>query len=54
MHEQLTESDVKKIQEEIEYRKLVLMATSVKILSIMLQKKIRTVMKAGFVILREC
>ena len=49
MQEQLTESDVKKIQEEIDYRKLV-----VKTLSIMRQKKIRIKMRAVFDIWKEC
>ena len=62
MHNQLTESDIKKMQEEIEYRKLVVrkealedvkearaQATFRRISNIMLQKNSRTKMKAGFV-----
>ena len=49
MREQLTEHDVEKIKEEIEYRKLV-----VRILNIMQQRRTRTRMRAGSVIWREC
>ena len=45
MHNQLTESDIKKMQEEIEYRKLVVRRIS----NIMLQRNSRTKMKAGSV-----
>ncbi len=67
MREQLTKSDVKKIQEEIEYRKLVVrkealeavkearaQGISVRISSTMRQRKIRTRMRAGFAIWRGC
>ena len=62
MHNQLTESDIKKMQEEIEYRKLVVRkealedvkeararATFRRISNIMLQKNSRTKTKAGSV-----
>ena len=62
MGEQLTQSDVKKIQEEIDYRKLVVRKSkkpehreiSVKILSIMQQKEIKIKMKAESAIWKEC
>ena len=67
MQEQLTESDVKKIQEEIDYRKLVVRKNAIeavkearaqgdlaKTLSIMRQKKIRIKMRAAFDIWKEC
>ena len=68
MGEQLTQSDVKKIQEEIDYRKLVVRKKkplrrskkpepreiSARILSTMRQREIRIKMRAGSVIWREC
>ena len=64
MYDKLTKSDIQKLQEEIDYRKLLSAkmrsrqskrhgntAISVKILNIMRPKRIRTEMKAGFVIL---
>ncbi len=65
MREQLTESDIKKIREEIEYRKLVVRKEAIeavkearpreisaKILNIMRQRRIKTGMRAGSVIWR--
>ena len=62
MYDELTEVDIKKMQEEIEYRKLVVRkealedvkkrgprATFRRISNIMLQRNSRTKMKAGFV-----
>ena len=67
MGEQLTQSDVKKIQEEIDYRKLVVRKEAIEAvkearaqgdlsenLSTMRQREIRTKMRAGSVIWREC
>ena len=60
MREQLTKQDVQKIEEEIEYRKLVLrkeLIESVKearVSSIMQQKKKRIKMKVASGIWREC
>lgn len=66
MYDELTEQDIKKMEEEIEYRKLVVrkmrwkqskrhvhMATSVKILNTMQQKKTKIRMKAVSVIWRK-
>ena len=60
MGEQLTESDVKKIKEEIEYRKIVVRKKELeavkeaRALSTRQQNRIRTEMKAVSVIWREC
>ena len=66
MYDELTEQDIKKMEEEIEYRKLVVrknaleqskrhvhMATSVKILNTMQQKKTKIRMRAVSVIWRK-
>ena len=63
MRDKLTKSDVKKIEEEIEYRKLVVRKEAIEAvkearahgdLSIMRQKKIKIKTKAGFAIWKEC
>lgn len=66
MYDELTEQDIKKMEEEIEYRKLVVrkmrwkqskkhvrMVTSVKILNTMQQKKTKIRMRAVSVIWRK-
>ena len=53
MGEQLTESDVKKIKEEIEYRKIVVRKKA-RTLNIRQQNRIRTVTKAVSAIWNEC
>ena len=55
MGERLTQGDIDKIKKEIEYRTLVVRkeaieAVSVRILSIMRQKRIKTKMRAAFAI----
>ena len=67
MREQLTESDVKKIQEEIDHRKLVVRKEAIEAVkearaqgdlsetsNIMLLRRIRTGMKAVFAIWKIC
>ena len=60
MGEQLTESDVKKIKEEIEYRKIVVRKKELeavkeaRTLNIRQQNRIRTVTKAVSAIWNEC
>ena len=54
MYDELTEQDIKKMEEEIEYRKLVVRKEiSARILNIMRQKKTRTRTRAESVIWRR-
>ena len=56
MYNELTENDIKKMEEEIEYRKLVVRKEaieSVRMSSTMQQRRIKIKMKAGSVIWRE-